>query len=597
MPAPEIQRIVLIVALAVTGYLLMLAWQEDYGQAPAPTRSAPPVATEGPAETPAVPVVDPGIPVAEAPGDVPTDVPDIPLDAEPEPVGRLPEVVSDPSLVEVSTPTMTVWIDPRGGDLVGAHLPQYPVTLDRPDTPFVLLDRRAGHTYVAQSGLIGRDGFDARGERPLYAPDARTYRIDDAPQDVVLRFQDAGVSIEKRFRFDPEDYYVGLEYRVDNRSSEPFAANLFAQLKRDDTLPTGSQMFLGPRPYLGAALTTVESRYEKVDFEDLEEETLRETVDGGWIAILQHYFLSAWVADAEHAQRVLRLPEPARRRHLHRRLHRPRVLGRSRRDRNRRRGLLRGTEAPETPRGHRAEPGLDGGLRLPVVAGRTPLLPPRLDPRADRAELGRCHHPDDARDQARPLPAVGRQLQVDGENAQGGAADEAPAGAPRRRPATALPGDDGALQEGEGEPPWRLPADAPADAGVHRALLGALRERGAPPGAVLPLDRRPRLDGPVLRAAHPHGRLDVLPADAEPADAGPDAGAHHEDDAHHVHRALPLLPVRARALLARQQPAVHGAAVVHHLPHRTGGRGRRQGLARPGLTRRGALAGRPWEAT
>ena len=299
MPAPEIQRIVLIVALAVTGYLLMLAWQEDYGQAQAPAQSAPPVATEAPAETPAVPVPDPGIPVAETPGDMPTDVPDIPLEAEPEMVGRLPEVVSDPSLVEVSTPTMTVWIDPRGGDLVGVHLPQYPVTLDQPDTPFVLLDRRAGHTYVAQSGLVGRDGPDAQGQRPLYAPDARSYRIDDTPEDVVLRFQDADVSIEKRFRFDPEDYYVGLEYRVDNRSSEPFSANLFAQLKRDATLPTGSQMFLGPRPYLGAALTTVESRYDKVDFEDLEEEALRETVDGGWIAILQHYFLSAWVADAD----------------------------------------------------------------------------------------------------------------------------------------------------------------------------------------------------------------------------------------------------------------------------------------------------------
>ena len=299
MPSPEIQRIVLIVALAVTGYLLMLAWQEDYGQPPAPTRSAPPVATEAPAETPAVPVADPGIPVAETPSDMPTDVPDIPLEAAPETVGRLPAVASDPSLIEVSTPTMTVWIDPRGGDLVGVHLPRYPVSLDQPDTPFVLLDRRAGHTYVAQSGLVGRDGPDARGERPLYAPDARSYRIEDVAEDVVLRFQDADVSVEKRFRFDPEDYYVQLEYRVENRSSEPFAANLFAQLKRDASAPPGSQMFLGPRPYLGAALTTLESRYDKVDFEDLEEEALRETVDGGWIAILQHYFLSAWVADAD----------------------------------------------------------------------------------------------------------------------------------------------------------------------------------------------------------------------------------------------------------------------------------------------------------
>ncbi len=299
MPSPEIQRIVLIVALAVTGYLLMLAWQEDYGQASAPARSAPPVATEAPAETPAVPVADPGIPVAETPSEMPTDVPDIPLEAAPETVGQLPAVVSDPSLIEVSTPTMTVWIDPRGGDLVGVHLPQYPVSLDQPDTPFVLLDRRAGHTYVAQSGLVGRDGPDARGERPLYAPDARSYRIEDVAEDVVLRFQDEDVSVEKRFGFDPEDYYVQLEYRVENRSSEPFAANLFAQLKRDASAPPGSQMFLGPRPYLGAALTTVESRYDKVDFEDLEEEALRETVDGGWIAILQHYFLSAWVADAD----------------------------------------------------------------------------------------------------------------------------------------------------------------------------------------------------------------------------------------------------------------------------------------------------------
>ena len=299
MPSPEIQRIVLIVALAVTGYLLMLAWQEDYGQASAPARSAPPVATEAPAETPAVPVADAGIPVAKTPSDMPTDVPDIPLEAAPDTVGRLPAVVSDPSLIEVSTPTMTVWIDPRGGDLVGVHLPRYPVSLDQPDTPFVLLDRRAGHTYVAQSGLVGRDGPDARGERPLYAPDARSYRIEDVAEDVVLRFQDEDVSVEKRFRFDPEDYYVQLEYRVENRSSEPFAANLFAQLKRDASAPPGSQMFLGPRPYLGAALTTVESRYDKVDFEDLEEEALRETVDGGWIAILQHYFLSAWVADAD----------------------------------------------------------------------------------------------------------------------------------------------------------------------------------------------------------------------------------------------------------------------------------------------------------
>ena len=320
MPSAEIQRIVLIVALAVTGYLLMLAWQEDYGQVPAPGSSAPPTAIEGPAERAPAPVADPGVPVVEAPSrgrmearsdagsEMPTDIPDVPLEAGPEPAGQRTAVVSDAGLVEVSTPTMTVWIDPRGGDIVGVHLPQYPVSLDLPDTPFVLLDRRPGHTYVAQSGLVGRDGLDARGERPLYAADARSYRIVDEAQDVVLRFADDDVSVEKRFRFDPADYYVGLEYRMHNQTSEPMAANLFAQLKRDASLPEGGQMFLGPRPYLGAALTTAESRYDKVDFEDLAEEALREEVDGGWIAILQHYFLSAWVANPDERNRYYGYP-------------------------------------------------------------------------------------------------------------------------------------------------------------------------------------------------------------------------------------------------------------------------------------------------
>ena len=299
MPTPEIQRIILIVALAAAGYLLMLAWQEDYGQPPAPSSSAPPTAIGTPVEPPSTPVTDTGVPDVAPPAEVPLDVPDVPVAADPEADMAREAVALDASLIEVSTPTMTVWIDPRGGDIVGVHLPQYPVSLDQPDTPFVLLDRRLGHTYVAQSGLVGRDGIDSRGERPLYAADTWSYRIEEGELDVVLRYADAGVDVEKRFRFDAADYYVDVEYRVRNQTSDPFSANLFAQLKRDASLPPGSQMFLGPRPYLGAALTTLESRYDKVDFEDLAEEQLREEVTGGWIAILQHYFLSAWVANPE----------------------------------------------------------------------------------------------------------------------------------------------------------------------------------------------------------------------------------------------------------------------------------------------------------
>ena len=294
LPSAEIQRIILLVALGITAYLLMLAWQQDYGR-PAPKPAEAPIAQES------EPLPD-GPSEVDEPSDYDFDVP------EPTAVADAFESVeaADPAaerarLIEVVTPTMTVWIDPLGGDIVGVRLPQYPVSLDQPDMPFVLLDRRADHTYIAQSGLAGPDGIDSRSGRPRYTSARRSYLVEQQPEQVVLRHEQDGIVVEKRFRFDPASYYVELEYAVDNRRAQPITANLFAQLKRDATLPeTRGGFNLGPRPYLGAALTTIDSRYEKVDFEDLEDEELREEVRGGWIAMLQHYFLSAWVANPDN---------------------------------------------------------------------------------------------------------------------------------------------------------------------------------------------------------------------------------------------------------------------------------------------------------
>lgn len=294
MPSAEIQRIILIVALIVTGYLLMLAWQGDYGAPEAQPTEPPVAATEALDDAPSAPLT-----VASPVSDAPSEVPEVPATPTATPRRAVAAEVQRDRLISVETRAMSVWIDRLGGDIVGVRLTQYPVTLEQPDIPFILLDRRPGHIYVAQSGLVGRDGPDAEGERPLYAAAAETYRFMDAPGEVALRFEDGGVAVTKRFHFDPDDYYVGLVYEVENRRSEPFSANLFAQIKRDASVPESAEGFnLGPRPYLGAALTTPESRYEKVDFDDLDDEEFRHEVPGGWIAVLQHYFLSAWVGDA-----------------------------------------------------------------------------------------------------------------------------------------------------------------------------------------------------------------------------------------------------------------------------------------------------------
>ena len=293
--SPEVRRIALLVALGITGYLIMLAWNEDYMQPQTATdRATAPeldgAALSGPAPTPAA--------------DAASDIPDASFIATPgSPADQVVAPVRDADaadrLIRVTTPSQEVWIDRRGGDIRRVHLPGYPVNLDRPDLPFGLLDVGNGRLYMAQSGLIGPDGLDSGSERPLYRTASTQYEVGDGETLAVELEAEAGdVKVRKTFVFLGGDYLVDVAYQVENRGREPFQASLFGQIKRDAKEPPGQETFsLGPQPYLGAALTTADSRYEKIDFEDLDEGDYRGQVQGGWIAFLQHYFLSAWIAN------------------------------------------------------------------------------------------------------------------------------------------------------------------------------------------------------------------------------------------------------------------------------------------------------------
>ena len=295
MLTTEIQRIVLLVALGVVGYLLLQAWTRDYGQAseePPPLASPEPIAEE--------PVADRSddLPAASStPGDVPGDDLAVPATRGiPEPT----TMAADERLVRVHTPTLDLAIDLLGGDIVELRLPEYPAVIDKAP-PVQLLQRSRSHIYIAQSGLIGRDGRDRQETRPLYTAGADDYTLDDAggPLTVALSHHADEVTVVKRFLFEPDNYLVTVEYEIDNAATTEYRAQLFAQLKRDSTRPDTSGTFMGPRPYVGAAFTTPESRYEKIDFEDLDEGQFRVAVAGGWAAVLQHYFLTAWVGAAE----------------------------------------------------------------------------------------------------------------------------------------------------------------------------------------------------------------------------------------------------------------------------------------------------------
>ena len=287
----DFQRIFILAGLAVTAYLLVLAWNEDYGQGRKPAVRTEASGMPGHTEIP-----DRVVPDAEAGTDI---IPRLdPGQARPD----LSRQQQQRELIQVSTDVLTVRIDPVGGDIVHVALPAYPANLETPDIPFVLLD--PGNGYVAQSGLIGPDGTDRSGSRPHYQ--VGRFDFDMGAEDTLTvpleLFSEDGSQIIKKYTFTRGDYLVKVDFEVTNKGSTNWQAGLFAQIKRDSRVPAnGDSNVMGMQPYVGGATRSESELYKKLDFDDVGEADYRAAVAGGYIALVQHYFVSAFVPTQREA--------------------------------------------------------------------------------------------------------------------------------------------------------------------------------------------------------------------------------------------------------------------------------------------------------
>lgn len=288
----EIQRIVLLIGMAAVGYLLILAWTDDMEAAKVPTvYSDSPLTTQEALATSSQTVPDILVPIVQAQD---SDIPST------EKIESAP-AASPSRLVKVKTPVLQIWVDLLGGDIVRVQLPTYPISLEQEDTPFLLMDQSAIHTYVAQSALIGTNGVDRSGRRALYKA-LQTDVVLDNGGELVLTAQVDGVDVTKTFTFQPDSFLIDVEYQVTNLDQQPKTMRMLSQIKRDRLPPpTDETVPLAPSPYLGGALTTAENNYEKIDFDDVDEKPFQASTVGGWVAFLQHYFLTAWVAPKDQA--------------------------------------------------------------------------------------------------------------------------------------------------------------------------------------------------------------------------------------------------------------------------------------------------------
>ena len=287
----DFKRNALFVGLAVISYLMLLAWNEDYpAQAPANSTATSTVAT-----------ID--YTNSDLPSPSQTDNADLPQVEASTPSNTRENSNNSSNLITIDTPVHRVSIDLLGGDIVSLSLPKYPAALETPDQPFTLLKNDNTGIYISQSGLIGLNGPDASDSgRPLYQSTQASYSLseNDKELSIDLNFTDTNnVLITKRFTFSPNDYLIKVQYIIKNQSQDNWNANLFGQIKRDRAEDPSSAGGVGMKTYLGAALTTDNDPYKRIDFDDIDDNSSSENVVGGWIAFSQHYFISSWIPDGE----------------------------------------------------------------------------------------------------------------------------------------------------------------------------------------------------------------------------------------------------------------------------------------------------------
>ena len=291
----NITKYLLYGALAAISYVMLLAWNTDYPQV---------VDFGAPAPSP-VPLISP--PENTTVTDIPTQFPDSPVSStssESVAVSEPTANISSTTVISVSTDTLEIDIDLIGGDITYLALPKHLRQLDVSNDPFVLLESSPGRSYVAQSGLIGRDGIDNSG-RAVYQSSSTSYRLneDENALDVDLVTTSAGgVQVIKRFGFNRGSYLIDVTFIVDNQSGAEWQGNAFGQVKRDAfDDPSGAGFF--SRSYLGFVATSDDDPYIKIPFGDVADGAGSVDMNGGWIGFSQKYFLSAWIPSTETTNR------------------------------------------------------------------------------------------------------------------------------------------------------------------------------------------------------------------------------------------------------------------------------------------------------
>ena len=279
----ENQRLLLFAALMFVVFLLWQNWLEFQAMKhPPPT--PPPVATAPGPANPTAPAAVPG-----------QDVPTVASVAHAAPGAQ---ALGGGQRVRVITDLFEAEIDTMGGDLRRVGLRTYPESVQQPDRPFLLLQDGGADFFIAQSGLVALNNGPAPNHYAPFVAERTEYRLADGQDmlEVRLTWSDSsGVKVIKTYTFRRGSFLVELNQRVENGGASDWQGGQYRQFQRVPPKVASSFFGSGVITYTGAVVSTPAQRYEKISFDDIAKQELNQTVKDGWIAMIQHYFLGAWL--------------------------------------------------------------------------------------------------------------------------------------------------------------------------------------------------------------------------------------------------------------------------------------------------------------
>ncbi|MEO6747114.1 MAG: membrane protein insertase YidC [Caldimonas sp.] len=305
----DIRRTLLWVIFSASLFLIWDAWNKHTGQPsffapPSPARVATPAPVPGgaPSALPATTPLAGAVPGGAAP-------------AATGPIVTAPTVaaIAVGEKVTITTDLVRATLDSVGGTLTGVELLQQKDPFDSTKN-VVLLDRSASRLYLAESGLVppaGGAGLPNHHTAMRLVPGERT--LAPGQNDVRVQFESepvGGVKLVKTYTFRRGDYVIGVQHQVVNVGATPIAPRLYLQLVRDGNSPPGESSFYFT--FTGPSIYTEKNHYQKIDFKSIEKRRDGDKPDhdtssaSGWVAMVQHYYASAWLIDQPGA------PGPAR---------------------------------------------------------------------------------------------------------------------------------------------------------------------------------------------------------------------------------------------------------------------------------------------